>query len=100
MTGWRDGDLVLDDSVHFSDCKINSPRKLVLVIDSEPLAQDNDDVWLQNFRDSQLRKLLRLQDHKGFLRFWLLAKSSAIRSRRVHLAEDFLCVRHVAISHD
>jgi len=54
LTGGYVGQVILDNCVHLSDCKENSSRKLVLVVDSQPFVQHLTDVWLQDLGDGEL----------------------------------------------
>ena len=51
MRGWHFSDLILDDRVHFSHCKVDAPCELVLVIDFQPPVEGLSDVRFQNFND-------------------------------------------------
>lgn len=78
MIGGDCGDLVLDDSVHLTDSKVDSASEHVLVVDGKPLSQYLDNFRLQNFVDGQFTELFHFQNWKRLGGFWLISKSLAV----------------------
>ena len=71
-------DLILHNSEHLSNCKVDAASKLVLVIDLEPSVENLDDLRFEDFGDSQVSEFLVLQDREVFLSFRTLTECFAV----------------------
>ena len=81
---------VLYDSIHLSYCKVDTARKLILVIHGEPLVKVAQRVGLQDGRDLQGSEPLLFQDLIIFSSFRSLTESTAVGGLSRYLSEDFL----------
>ena len=70
--------LILHDSEHLSNCKVDAASKLVLVIDLEPFVENLEYVRLEDLADFQVNESFIFQDREVFLSFGTLAECFAI----------------------
>ena len=85
------GELALDVGVHIADCEENAACQLFLVVQSQPLGHQGDDVGFKDLRAGQFRERFLFKDREVLRCGWLRSKHLLVPRRCRHLAEYLVC---------
>ena len=85
-------DLILHNSEHFSNCKVDAACKFFLVIDLEPSVENLDYLGFQNLGNAQISKFFVLQNGEVLLSFRTFAECLAVWSLGGNFSEVGSCI--------